>query len=133
MGCEMKFIPKPSYHWIIVFIMKILGCFVLFNLLVLPILWILKTLYLFALILTYEALFIIIVGVLQILGSYIYRKNSIHSRWAGLGSRTGWFNFEKFAKLKPEERMKYRQEGTIMIILGLTLLIVTTILHFSIT
>jgi len=50
-----------------------------------------------------------------------------------MGSRTGWFNFEKFAKLKPEERMKYRQEGTIMIILGLTLLIATTILHFSIT
>jgi|GEM_PF-2634620 len=133
MGCEMRLIPKPSYHWIIVFIIKILGLFTILNLLILPILWILKTLYLFALILTYEALFIIIVGVLQILGSYIYRKTSIHSPWAGLGSRTGWFNFEKFAKLKPEERMKYRQEGTIMIILGLTLLIVTTILHFSIT
>ncbi len=132
MGCEMRFISKPSYHWIIVFVIKILGLFTILNLLILPILWILKTLYLFALILTYEALFIVIVGVLQILGSYIYRKNSIHSRWAGLGSRTGWFNFEKFAKLKPEERRKYRQEGAIMIILGLTLLIVTTILHFLI-
>jgi uncharacterized membrane protein HdeD (DUF308 family) len=49
-----------------------------------------------------------------------------------MGARTGWFNFEKFAKLKPEERQKYRVEGIIMIVIGLFLLFGTIIAHFCI-
>lgn len=125
----MRFIFKLSFHWMLVFIMKILGCIVVLNLIVSPVLWVLKILNLFTLILIYEALFILIIGVFQILGSYIYRKNSIPYR---MGFRTGWFDFKKFAKLKPTERQRYRQEGIIMVIIGLVLLFGTIIAHFYI-
>lgn len=125
----MRFIFKPSFHWMLVFVMKILGLIVVLNLMILPVLWVLKILNLFTLILIYEALFILTIGAFQILGSYIYRKNSIPYR---LGFRTGWFDFKKFAKLKPTERQRYRQEGIIMVIIGLVLLFGTIIAHFYI-
>jgi len=111
------------------FVMKLLGFILVLNLIVLPILWALKVLHLFTVILIYEALFIVVIGVFQILGSYIYREDSIPYRG---GFRTGWLDYRKFAKLKPEERQRYRQEGRIMIIVGLVLLFGILIAHFYI-
>ncbi len=113
----------------LIFVIKLLGYLIVLNLVILPVLWILKILYLFTPILTYEGFFTVFIGILQILASFIYRANSIPYRG---GLRTGWFDFKKFAKLKPEERKRYRQEGTIMIIIGLTIDIATVVVHFSI-
>ena len=124
----MRSIFKRSVHWMLAFVMKVLGYIIALNLIILPILWILKILYLFTPILIYEGFFTAFIGVLQILGSFIYRENSIPYRW---GTRTGWFDFKKFAKLKPKERQRYRQEGTVMVIIGLILSVVTIIVHFS--
>ena len=125
----MKFIFKRNVHWILMFVLRILGCIITANLIILPILWILKILHLFSLILIYEGFFTIFIGVLQVLGSFIYRENSIPYR---LGFRTGWFDFRKFAKLKPEERQRYRQEGIIMAMIGFIPLITAIIVHFFI-
>ena len=126
----MRFIFKRNVHWMLAFVVKILGYIIILNLVILPILWILKILYLSTLILMYEALFTLIIGVFQILGTFIYRENSIPYR---LGFRTGWWDFRKFAKLKPEERQRYRQEGIIMVIIGFLLLAATIITHFFIS
>jgi len=99
------------------------------NLIVLPILWVFKILYIFTFILMYEALLILIIGVLQILGSRVYRADSIPYR---MGFRTGWFDFKRFSKLKPEERQRYRQEGIVMIVIGLVLFFGTVTAHFYI-
>lgn len=115
-------------HWVLRFVAKILGCTLVLNLTVLLILWFQRILSLFTLILVYEALFILIIGLLQILSSYIYRKNSFPSRYAG---RTGWFDFRKFAKLKPKERQRYRQEGKVMVIIGLVLLVIMIVTYLS--
>lgn len=125
----MRLIVRRRFHWMLQFAMKIFGWIILLNLVVLPILWGLKILRLFTVILMYEAIFILIVGVFQILGSCIYREDSIPYR---MGFRTGWFDFEKFSKLKPEERQRYRQEGIIMVIIGLVLFFGTLIAHFYI-
>lgn len=125
----MKFVFKRNVHWMLVFVLKILGYIITSNLIILPILWILKILHLFSLILIYEGFFTIFIGVLQVLGSFIYRENSIPYR---LGFRTGWFDFRKFAKLKPEERQRYRQEGIIMAMIGFIPLITAIIVHFFI-
>lgn len=116
----------------VTFAIKILARIAILNLAVFLILWVMRILRILALVLTYEALFIVFLGICQILGSYIYRRNSVHYRWAGMGARTGWFDFKKFAKLKPEDRKKYRQEGIIMIVIGLLLLFGTVIVHFCI-
>lgn len=113
----------------LVFVMKISGYIIALNLIVLPILWVLKILHLFTPILVYEALLTIFIGVLQILASLIYRENTIPYR---AGFRTGWFDFRKFAKLKPRERQRYRQEGIIMATIGLILCAATIIVHISI-
>ena len=125
----MRLIARPSYHWMLQFTMKIFGWIILLNFAVLPILWALQILHLFTLILMYEVIFILIIGVFQILGSCIYREDSIPYR---MGFRTGWFDFKKFSKLKPEERQRYRQEGIIMVIIGLVLFLGTVIAHFYI-
>jgi len=125
----MKFIFKRNVHWILMFVLRILGYIITANLIILPILWILKFLHLFSLILIYEGFFTIFIGVLQVLGSFIYRENSIPYR---LGFRTGWFDFRKFAKLKPEERQRYKQEGIIMAMIGFIPLITAIIVHFFI-
>jgi len=119
---------RASYHWMLAFVTKILGLLVVLNLIVLPILWVLKILYLFTIVLAHEGFFTTFIGVLQILGSYIYRENSIPYRG---GFRTGWFDFRKLAKLKPEERQRYRQEGKIMVIIGLIICVAIIIMHFS--
>lgn len=122
----MRFISNPSLHWILAFVLKVLGWVAGLNLIVLLILWVLEVLHLFTLILIYEALFILVVGVFEILGSYIYRKNSLPYRW---GPRTGWFDFKRFAELKPEERQRHRLEGLILAIIGLGLLCATVVSH----
>jgi hypothetical protein len=83
--------------------------------------------YLFAVVLTYEGFFVTFLGILQVLASYIYRENSPPYRE---GFRTGWFDFKKFAKLKPEERERYRQQGIIMVLIGLVFLVGIAIGHF---
>lgn len=123
----MRFFFRRHVHWILAFVLKVLAYIVVFNLAVLPILWVLKLRYLFTLVLVYEALFISIIGVFQILGSLVYRENSIPYR---LGFRTGWWNFKKFAKLKPKERQQHRKEGAIMVIMGSLLGCTAMIVHF---
>ena len=108
-------------------VMKITGWIAVASLIILPILWILIFPHLFTLVLVYEALFTLTIGVLQILSSYIYRKNSIPYRWGG---RTGWFDSKRFAELKPKERQRYRQEGTITTVIGSIVLTATIIIHF---
>ena len=125
----MRLTVRPSFHWMLQFAMKIFGWIILLNLVILPILWALNILGLFTLILMYEAIFILIIGVFQILGSCIYREDSIPYR---MGFRTGWFDFKKFSKLKPEQRQRYRQEGIIMVIIGLVMFLGTVIAHFYI-
>lgn len=125
---RLDFTANP--HWLLAFVIKILGYLATIDLIILPILWIFKILYLFTPILVYEGFFTIFIGVLQILSSYIYREKGISYRW---GFRTGWFDFKRFAKLKPEERQRYRQQGSVMIIIGLILVIATVIIHFSLT
>jgi len=111
----------------LVFVLKILGYIITSNLIILPILWILKILYLFTLILIYEGVFTAFIGILQILGSYIYKENRYPPQYA----LTKWFDFRKFAKLKPKERQRYRQEGKIMMVIGLILCVATIIIQFS--
>jgi hypothetical protein len=125
----MQLIVRPSFHWMLAFAMKILEWIILLNLIVLPILWVFKILYIFTFVLIYEAIFILIIGVFQILGSRIYREDSIPYR---MGFRTGWFDFKKFSKLKQKERQRYRQEGIVMVVIGLVLLVGTLIAHFYI-
>lgn len=127
---KMNSVFRSDSHWILRFVAKILGWTLVLNLIVLFVLWFLKILNLFTLILVYEALLILIIGVLQVLSSYIYRKDSFPSHYAG---RTGWFDFRRFAKLKPKQRQRYRQEGRIMVIFGLILLATTTVIHYSLS
>ena len=100
------------------FVLKTIGYLVALNLIVLPILWLLESLHLLTLILIYEALFISIIGIYQILGSRIYRENSIHYRY---GMRLGWWDYRKFSKLKPEERDQCHKEGKILMLFGIIL------------
>ncbi len=110
------------------FVLKILGYTIVLNMIILSILWTLKILHLFTLILIYEALFVSIIGVFQILCSYIYKED----RYPRHKSIVEWFDFRKFAKLKPEERQRYRQEGKIMIIIGLLIVVAAIIVYSSI-
>ncbi len=126
----MSLILRSDSHWVLRFVAKILGWILVGNLIVLFVLWFVDILSLFTLILVYEALLILFIGVLQILGSHIYRKNSIPSRYEG---RTGWFDFRRFAKLKPEQRQRFRQEGKVMVVIGLVLLVFALVTHFSLS
>ena len=114
--------------------MRTVGYITVFDLVILLILSNLRFLYLFAVVLVYEAIFITIVGVFQILGTYIYREDKYRLGSKGYPSAvadTGWFNFKKFAKLKPEDRQRYRQEGTAMIIIGLAIGVALIIVSIS--
>ena len=124
----VRSIMNPSSRWILICTIKITGWVATASLTVLVVLWVLDSLHLFVLVLTYEALFTLLVGVVQILSSYIYKKDSIQYRG---GFRVGWFDFKKFAKLKPRERHRYRQEGVITVAIALVLLAATTIIQFS--
>lgn len=120
---------RVSLSWMLKFAIRILGLLLALNLLVLPILLVLGILYLFTVILVYEGILVTFLGVLQILSSYIYRENSTPYRG---GFRTRWFDFKKFAGLKPEERKRFRQQGIIMVVIGLMLLVGIAVAHFCI-
>ena len=109
------------------FVVRTAGYITVFDLVILFILSVVRLLNLFVVVLVYEALFVTIVGVLQILCTYIYREDRYPSSYVG----TGWFDFRKFAKLKPEDRQRYRQEGTAMIIIGLVIWVALIIVHFT--
>lgn len=126
----MESVPKSDSSWMLAFALKILVYIGVLDLVILLVLWILGILSLLILILVYEGLFTAFLGVLQILSSFIYRENSVAHRWGG--ARTAWFDFRRFAKLKPEERQKYRQEGAIMVLVGFMLLSVSITAHFYI-
>jgi len=117
---------ERDVHWVLAFVLKVIGYIVALNLIVLPILWFLEILYLLTLILIYETLFLSIIGVVQILGSYIYREDSIPYRY---GFRLGWWDYRKFAKLNPEERNRCRKEGKILIMFSLLLGLIAIIVH----
>jgi len=111
------------------FVVKNLGYVMVVNSVVLVVLWILRDLHLFTPILMYEVVFISGLGVLQILASRIHEGDGVSYRWGKY--RAYWLDLRKFAKLKPEERSRYRQEGKVRIAIGVTLLIAAIILHFS--
>ncbi len=128
----MEPVSKSSSLWMLAFALKILACIGVLNIGAVLVLWILGVPSLLILILVYEGLFTAFLGVLQILSSLIYRENSVTQRsvraWGG--ARTAWFDFRRFAKLKTEERQKYRQEGAIMVLIGFMLLLVSIAAHF---
>ncbi len=126
----MRLFSRISHLWIAVFALKLVGGIIVLNLIISPILWLSGNLPFIPAILTYESFFITFLGVLQILSSYIYRENSIRSRW---GSRTGWLDFKKFAKMEAKERKKYRQEGQILFIIGLMFLSGIIAAYFYVT
>jgi len=128
----MKTAFRVSRPWTLWFLIKILGLLVVFNLVVLPILWGLQIPHLFVVVLTYEGLFVAFLGVLQILASYIYKEDREDSTYYRREFGTEWFDFKKFAKSTPEERKRYRQEGIIMVIVGLGLLVGIVVLHFQV-
>ncbi len=122
----MRF-SRVSLSPMLKFAIEILGLLLALNLMVLPILLILGILYLFTVVLAYEGVLVTFLGVLQVLSSHIYRENNTPYRG---GFRTRWFDFKKFAELKPEERKRFRQQGIIMVVIGLMLLIGIVIAHF---
>jgi hypothetical protein len=112
------------------FIRKTLTYITIVNVAALPVLLMFRIplKYAFSLIFVYEGFFTLAFGGLFILCTYVYREDSIPCRY---GARTGWFNFKKFSRLTSEERQRYRQEGKILMIIGLLLWLATTILLLS--
>ena len=113
--------------------MKVLGYVAVANLLVLPILWISNIPS--AVIFVYEGGFLVFVGGVQFLLSFIhYKKNyysTIDQRYPYPGS--GWLDHRiLFKRLTPEERKRYRKEGIIMVMIGSILWLIAIIAHFFI-
>ena len=108
------------------FALKVLAWLLTVNVTISLLLWALQTLSYLSVTLTYEALFLLILGAFQILSSRIYREDSVPSRYA---ERTAWWNFKKFAKLTPEERQRFRQEGVVMVTISIILLATIAIVH----
>ncbi len=108
-------------------VMYALKCVVLlgiFNLVIFAFLWALQNVNMLLVILAYEALLILGYGVIQLLGSRIYKEDSVVYRHGG---RTAWWDFKRFAKLSPEEREKYRQEGLILAAIGAIMMIIVLV------
>jgi len=128
----MRFIFERNAHWIR-FVMKVFGYVAVVNLFVLPILWISNILS--AIIFVYEGGFLVFVGGVQFLLSFIhYKKNNystIDQRYPYPGS--GWLDHRiVFKRLTPEERKRYRKEGIIMVMIGSILWLIAIIAHFFI-
>jgi len=128
----MRFIFERNVHWI-KFMMKIFGYVAVVNLFVLPILWISNILS--TVIFVYEGAFLVFVGGVQFLLSFIHYKKSYYStidqRYPYPGS--GWLDHRiVFKRLTPEERKRYRQEGIIMVMIGSVLWLIAIIAHFFI-
>ena len=131
----MKSTSKVSRPWMFGFLSRVLGLVVVLDLVVFSVLWVLRIADLFGVVLTYEGFFVTFLGVLQVLASYVFREDRGET-----GERVAyyspfspvWFDFRRFAKLTPEERKRYRQEGVLMVIVGLGLLVGVAVLRFSI-
>jgi hypothetical protein len=94
------------------------------NLVISAFLWALQSLSMLLVILAYEALLILGYGVIQFLGSWVYREDSVVYRHGG---RTAWWDFRRFAKLSPEERERYRQEGLILAVIGAIMMLLVLV------
>jgi hypothetical protein len=117
------------------FLTRVLGLVMVLDLVFLFVLWVLGVAYLFSVVLTYEGFFVIFLGVLQVLASYIFRgdRGETEERVAYYSPYSPvWFDFRRFAKLTLEERKRYRQEGILMVIVGLVLLVGVAVLRFSV-
>ncbi len=128
----MRFIFERNVRWI-KFVMKVFGYVAVVNLFVLPILWISNILS--AVIFVYEGGFLVFVGGVQFLLSFIYYKKNYHSTidqrypYPGSGSLDHRIVFKR---LTTEERKRYRQEGIIMVMIGFILWLIAIIVHFFI-
>ena len=117
------------------FLTKVLGLLVVLDLVVFAVLWVLGIANLFGVVLTYEGFFVTLLGVLQVLSSYIHREDRGETERSVVYRRQFspvWFDFRRFVKLAPEERKRYRQEGILMVIVGLGLLVGVVVLRFSV-
>lgn len=128
----MKSVFERNVYWI-KFVMKVLGYVAIVNFVVLPFLWISNILS--AIIFVYEGLFLVFVGGVQFLLSFVYYKKNYHStidqKYPYPGS--GWLNHKRvFKRLTPEERKCYREEGIIMVTIGFILWITAILLHLFI-
>ena len=128
----MRFIFERNVRWI-KFVIKVFAYVTVINLFVLPILWISKILS--PVIFVYEGAFLVFVGGLQFLLSFIHYKETYHStinqRHPYPGS--GWLDHRiVFKRLTTEERKRYRQEGIIMVMIGLILWLIAIIVRFFI-
>ena len=128
----MRLTFERNVRWI-KFVIKVFAYVTVINLLVLPILWIAKILS--PVIFVYEGVFLVFVGGVQFLLSFIYYKKNCYStidqRYPYPGS--GWLDHRiVFKRLTTEERKRYRQEGKIMVMIGLILWLIAIIVHFFI-
>lgn len=128
----MKFVLWRNASWIR-FVMKVAVYVVTVNLFVLPVLWILGVLS--AIILVYEGTFLMLIGGIQFFVSFLYYKENAHStidqKYPYPGS--GLLNHRiVFKKLKSEERKRYRQEGIIMVLIGLIVWLAAAVSHLLI-
>ncbi len=104
------------------------------DLVVLVVLWVLGVADLFGVVLTYEGFFVTLLGILQTLASYVPRDRTLGEERENIvfhhGFHPVWFDLRRFSKLTPEERKRYRQEGILMVIVGLGLLVGVVVLRF---
>jgi len=128
----MRLTFERNVRWI-KFVIKVFGYVAVVNLFVLPILWISNILS--PVIFVYEGVFLVFVGGVQFLLSFIYYKENCHSTinqrypYPGSGSLDHRIVFKR---LTTEERKRYRQEGKIMVMIGLILWLIAVIVHFFI-
>ena len=131
----MKSTSKVSRPWMFSFLTRVLGLVMVLDLVVFFVLWVFGIADLFGVVLTYEGFFVTLLGVLQVLSSYIHREDRGETEESVVYRKMFspvWFDFRRFAKLTPEERKRYRQEGILMVIVGLGLLVGVVVLRFSV-
>ena len=129
----MRSILKRTPYWLR-FSAEVLVCVSAVNLSILPVLWLFNTLPTLILVIAYEGAILAIVGGIQLLLSFVhYKSNSdrtVDQRYPYPGS--GWLDHKiLFGRLNPKARKRYRQEGKIMIILGLILWATAMIITIS--
>lgn len=128
----MRPLLKRNVRWI-KFVVKVSGYVAIANLSVMPILWILNILS--PVVLVYEGVFLVFLGGVQWLLSLIYYRKNYHSAIDQTYPYPGPSMLDHkriFKRLSPEERERYRQEGIIMVIIGLilwTIAIVVSLLN----
>ena len=90
--------------------------------------------HLFSVVLMYEGFFVTFLGALQVLASYVSRERALGEEKENVVYHKGfhpvWFDFRRFAELAPDERRLYRQEGIVLAIVGLGLLVGVVVLRF---